>query len=84
MACLDVGRAVHHERRHDLTPDSCKGLTFDLFRASAIRGRTRNCEVFMHQSAGALGTHLSAITSAPTSTAQLDDSDGIRDKFDYV
>src|ERR1700730_10777925 len=51
MACLNVGRAVHHGRRHDLTPDSCKGLTFDLFRASASLERTCNCEVFMHQSA---------------------------------
>ena len=31
-----------------------------------------------------LGTHLGAITSAPTSTAHLDESDGICDKFDYV
>jgi hypothetical protein len=34
--------------------------------------------------APSLGTHLSAIRSAPTSTAPLDESDGIRDKFDYV
>jgi hypothetical protein len=38
----------------------------------------------MHQIAVVLGTHLSAITSAPTSTTDLDESDGIRDKFDYV
>jgi hypothetical protein len=30
-----------------------------------------------------LGTHFSAIASHPTSTAPLDDSDGIHDKFDY-
>src|ERR1700733_3085308 len=69
MACLNIRRAVHHGRRHDLTPDSCKGLTFDLFRASASRERTRDCEVFMHQIAVVLRTHLSAIRSAPTSTA---------------
>src|ERR1700732_1317563 len=51
MACLKVGRAVQHGRRHDLTPNSCKGLTFYLFRAHASLERTRNCEVFMHQSA---------------------------------
>src|ERR1700726_2537537 len=35
MACLHVGSAVHHGRLHDLTPDFCKGLTFDPFRANS-------------------------------------------------
>src|ERR1700689_1469082 len=58
MACLHVGSAVHHGRRHDLTPDSCKGLTFDPFRASAISGRTHNREYPCNTAPWLLGTHF--------------------------
>src|ERR1700722_3992177 len=62
MACLHVGSAVHHGRRHDLTPSFCKGLTFDPFRANSTA--TYSCT----GAPSVLRTHLRAITSAPTST----------------
>ena len=54
------------------------------YNPAATSTMNSQLRVFMHQSSVVLGTHLSAITSAPTSTAPLDKSDGIRDKFDYV
>src|ERR1700722_5887669 len=63
MACLHVGSAVHNGRRNDLTPDFCKGLTFDPFPANS-QPATYSCT----RAPSVLRTRLSAITSAPTCT----------------